>query len=422
MIHFKHALATIRNISLNQKLREKLAGLPRLDSANRQTAPCKVCGHHAFLFDVVDFNKSCSQPEIYPFGAAGLLVPYLCCSVCNFIFTPFLDDWTPDDFARYIYNDDYVKVDGEYAGVRPEREAIAMARRLAGHSHLRILDYGSGSGLFAKGLASRGFAAVNTYDPFSNPERPNGQFDVITCFEVLEHTVNPRVCLDDIASFLEPGGCILFSTGIPPANIDVLRANWWYVAPRNGHVSIYSLNALARLGRHRGLTLHAGESLLGYGDPAPSAASRDILAGVGPAVEFFRLTAPGPSKALPPDQRSLWHGPEGVNAGRTVYRWTASSDIAWTVSPRPLESCNVIVTIPIQNEVEFGFADHCRVHIGTQSAPLTRHPDGLCASLSIRDPVDPVVRLVMPPLLRPCDLRPVSDARPLGLAITAEDA
>ena len=407
---------------MNQELSVKLAGLPRLDPANRQTAPCKVCGHKAFLFDVVDFNKSCSQPEIYPFGASGVPVPYLCCSVCHFIFTPFLDDWTPDEFAQFIYNEDYVKVDGEYAGVRPEREAAAMARRLKGHGHLRILDYGSGSGLFAQGLRSRGFDAVQTYDPFSSPARPQGRFDVITCFEVLEHTIAPRACLDDIASFLEPGGCILFSTGIQLADIDVLRANWWYIAPRNGHVSIYSLNSLARLGRERELTLRAGDGLLGYGDSAPSPASRDILAGVGRTVQFFLLSAPSPGKELPPDQRRLWHGPEGVNGGGTPYRWTANSDIAWTILAQQLEPCELIISIPIQNEVQPGFADRCRVQIGTQSAVLTRHAEGLRASLIIKEPVDAVVRLVMPPLLRPCDLRSVNDARPLGLAIATESA
>jgi len=405
---------------LNQELSLKLAGLPRLDPRNRQTAPCKVCGHSAFLFDVVDFNKSCSQPEIYPFGASGVPVPYLRCSVCHFIFTPFLDDWTSEDFARYIYNEDYVKVDGEYAGIRPEREAAAMAQRLAGHSRLRILDYGSGSGLFAEGLRSRGFETVDTYDPFSSPARPEGRFDLITCFEVLEHTVAPRASLDDIASFLEPGGCTLFSTGIQPADISVLRANWWYVAPRNGHVSIYSLNSLASLGRHRGLTLHAGDGLMGYSYSTPSTVSRDILAGVGRTVQFFSLTAPSPGKDLPPDQRRHWHGPEGVNGGGTAYRWTASSDIEWTVLPRHLEPCDLILIIPIQNEVQPGFADRCRVEIGAQSAPLIRHTDGLRASLTIEKSVDAVVRLIMPPLLRPCDLRPVYDSRPLGLAIATD--
>lgn len=407
---------------MNQELRAKLAGLPRLDPTNRQTAPCKICGYPAFLFDVVDFNKSCSQPEIYPFGTSGVPVPYLCCSVCQFVFTPFFDDWTPHDFARYVYNEDYVKVDGEYAGIRPEREAAAMAQRLAGHRNLRMLDYGSGSGLFAEVLRSRGFDAVHTYDPFSSPARPKGRFELITCFEVLEHTVAPLACLDDIVSFLEPGGCILFSTGIQPPDIAMLRANWWYVAPRNGHVSIYSVNSLARLGRQRGLTLHVGDSLMGYGDSAPSRASRDILPGVGRTVQFFSLTAPSPGKELPPDQRGLWHGPEGVPGGGTTYRWTASPAIAWTVLPGHLEPCDLIVIIPIQNEVQPGFADKCRVEIGAQSAPLIRHADGLRASLTIEEPVDAVVRLVMPPLLRPCDLRPVSDARALGLAIATESA
>jgi 2-polyprenyl-6-hydroxyphenyl methylase/3-demethylubiquinone-9 3-methyltransferase len=368
------------------------------------------------LFDVVDFNKSCAF-DLYPFGTADVLVTYLRCSVCQFVFTTFLDDWTSEDFGRFIYNEDYVKVDGEYAGIRPEREAAAIAQRLEGRKHLRILDYGSGSGRFAAELRSRGFETVQSYDPFSSPVRPEGMFDVITCFEVLEHTVSPHVCLDDIVSFLKDGGCILFSTGIQPPNIGELRANWWYVAPRNGHVSIYSLNSLARLGRGRGLTLHAGEGLLAYGDAKPCESSREILAGVGRALQFFVMTAPGLTTELSPDQRHLWHGAEKVPGNGTSYRWTANSTIAWTLLPHRLEPCDLIVSIPLRNEVQPGFADRCHVEIGPHSAPMKRHAEGLQACLRLDESMDAVVRLVTPPVLRPCDLRPVSDARRLGLAI-----
>ncbi len=40
-------------------------------------------------------------------------------------------------------------------------------------------------------MAAHGFANITNYDPFSSPARPAGKFSLITCFEVIEHTVSP---------------------------------------------------------------------------------------------------------------------------------------------------------------------------------------------------------------------------------------
>jgi hypothetical protein len=326
------------------------------------------------------------------------------------------DDWTAGEFARFIYNEDYIKVDAEYAGSRPEREAAAMARRLAGLSHLRILDYGSGSGLFANQLRSSGFDHVSTYDPFSSPSRPDGQFDVVTCFEVLEHTVSPRATLSDIATFLDPAGCLIFSTGVQPPSIGEIRANWWYVSPRNGHVSIYSLKALACLGQHVGLLLYVGPGGTAFANVSISSVTQQILSSVGHPLHFMQLTAPNQGAAIPAEQKTSWHGIE--SAGTASFRWTREAEIAWRVHTLPLQQCELIIAIPIQNEVQPGFAERCRLEVGNKRASLIRDVDILTASLMMDEPVDAVVKLVMPPQLRPCDLRPVSDGRPIGLAIS----
>ena len=160
---------------MDRQLFERLVRLPQLSSTKRQTVSCKICGSDAYFFDVVDFNKSCSQSDIYPFEVSGIPVWYFRCRICGFLFTQFFDDWTPQDFARFVYNKDYIKVDGDYAGARPERCAAAVARRLVRFPYLRILDFGSGSGLLANHLRSHGFAHVSSYDPFSSPSRPEGQ-------------------------------------------------------------------------------------------------------------------------------------------------------------------------------------------------------------------------------------------------------
>jgi 2-polyprenyl-6-hydroxyphenyl methylase/3-demethylubiquinone-9 3-methyltransferase len=403
---------------MERHLFERLVSLPRLGS--KKAVSCKICGGDAYFFDVVDFNKCCSQPDIYPFQASGIPVFYFRCRVCGFLFTKFFDDWTPQDFARFVYNEDYIKVDGEYAGKRPEREAAAMARRLHALPHLRILDYGSGSGLFANQLRSHGFSHVSSYDPFSSPRRPAGQFDVATCFEVLEHTAYPKATLADVASLLDPKGCLIFSTGIQPPTISEIRANWWYVAPRNGHVSIYSLHALARLGQAVNLVLHVGPGGTAFAGVRMSPASQQIVSLIGRPMQFFQLTAPDRDEAIPDEQKTSWHSVEA--AGAATFRWTRESSIAWRLHAQLLPPCELVIDIPIANEIQPGFANQCRLEVGNRSAPFVRGVGVLTMSISIEEPVEAVVKLVLPPLLRPCDLRPVSDNRPLGLAISTRSA
>jgi 2-polyprenyl-6-hydroxyphenyl methylase/3-demethylubiquinone-9 3-methyltransferase len=102
------------------------------------------------------------------------------------------------------------------------------------------LDYGSGSGIFTNFLKENGFKDVVGYDPYSTPERPSRSFDIITCFEVIEHTPNPKQTLQDMLSFAKPETAIIFSTMLQPDTIGVERANLWYIAPRNGHISIFN--------------------------------------------------------------------------------------------------------------------------------------------------------------------------------------
>ena len=123
---------------------------------------CKLCGSPSPHFDYVDFNRSC---DTLPLGRSGLLVQYFRCIRCELLFTDFCDDWTAEDFTNFIYNDDYISVDGEFVGPRPIRTAEDMSHALAGAENSRILDYGSGAGIFADEMMKRGFAHVEATIP-----------------------------------------------------------------------------------------------------------------------------------------------------------------------------------------------------------------------------------------------------------------
>jgi hypothetical protein len=209
----------IEPAELHRMSAERLAALrPLRDNIPAETIPCKVCSGRTAAFDVVDFNKICHS-ELYPFDLSHIPVFYHRCEACSFIFITFCDSWTSADFSRFIYNDDYVLLDPEYTGSRATRTAAHIAELLRGCERARILDYRSRSGVFAEAMKTDGFADIRDYDPFSKPERPTGLFEILTCFEVVEHVVSPLTVFEDMLSLLAPDGAIIIGVGLQPANI-----------------------------------------------------------------------------------------------------------------------------------------------------------------------------------------------------------
>jgi 2-polyprenyl-6-hydroxyphenyl methylase/3-demethylubiquinone-9 3-methyltransferase len=209
---------------------------------------CKVCGEASGLLGVVDFHKSCEEGKGKLLALSGCPVYYRRCGRCGFVFTDAFDDWGVEDFRRSIYNEDYALVDPDYAEVRPAGNARLVTETFAASREvLRVLDYGGGAGLLAERLREEGFRA-ETYDPLSEfEEMPEGRFDLITCFEVMEHVGDPRVATETMARLLKQEGAILFSTLVQPAEFAGEGLRWWYAAPRNGHISLYSTASLAHL-------------------------------------------------------------------------------------------------------------------------------------------------------------------------------
>lgn len=109
--------------------------------------------------------------------------------------------------------------------------------RIAALAGKRVLDIGCGGGILAEAMAGRG-ATVTGIDMAEKPlkvaqlhllesgrevdyrytsaeklatEMP-GQFDVVTCMELLEHVPSPAVTVDACARLVKPGGHVFFST------------------------------------------------------------------------------------------------------------------------------------------------------------------------------------------------------------------
>jgi 2-polyprenyl-6-hydroxyphenyl methylase/3-demethylubiquinone-9 3-methyltransferase len=211
------------------------------------TIPCKICGQAAPLYGAVDFNKSCVEITGKILPPSGVKIAYRRCPRCHFLFTTAFDHWSTDQFKQFIYNDDYIEIDPEYEDIRPRRNAeMILGLFDRDRSRLRVLDYGGGNGLTADILRGAGFRSAQTYDPFypQYAVLPEGRFELVICIETLEHLPDPMAGIAALAGCCAEPGVVLISTGTPPADFDDQGLNWWYVGPRNGHISIFSKLAL----------------------------------------------------------------------------------------------------------------------------------------------------------------------------------
>ena len=218
---------------------------------------CPVCASSVQALDVVDFNKSATENEGKYLPLSGEPVYYFLCDDCGFCFAPALCAWTLSEFEDRIYNDAYVAVDPEYKEARPTAMAdVVQSEFGAGREQIRHLDYGGGNGVLSAMLRESGWQSTS-YDPFVDRGLDPvslGKFNLITAFEVFEHVPDPKVLMRNLSCLLEPAGLILFSTLLSDGNVQRnRRLDWWYAAPRNGHISLYSSESLRRLSAEQGL-------------------------------------------------------------------------------------------------------------------------------------------------------------------------
>ena len=218
-------------------------------------SPCKVCSALAPLFGVVDFQRCCEIPGGKKRNLSGIPVYYRRCDGCGFLFTDAFDDWSEADFKAHIYNAGYIEVDPDYAEQRPRNNATVVEKMFGKHkADLRVLDYGGGNDVLCTALRGAGFPVAETYDPFvaDHAQRPEGRFNLVTCFETMEHMPDPLAGIGAILASVAESGLVLFSTLLQPKDFDTLALKWWYVGPRNGHVSMFSRDALVLAWRHYG--------------------------------------------------------------------------------------------------------------------------------------------------------------------------
>lgn len=224
--------------------------------------PCKICGADSRIIDVLDFNKICGPPTAYFQNSKfGVGVEYRRCLRCNFIFTEFFDAFTADLWVTFVYNPDYYdSIDPEYESIRPQQKSYQLRCLLRSPAAGWLgLDYGGGAGRLSQLMREHGYV-FDSYDPFgadTTQEVNRGRYNLCSLFEVAEHAVDPIAVLGEIVAMSSLARLgVLVGTQIhdrqhvQPGHL----ANWWYAAPRNGHVSLFSRASLARLAASHSLS------------------------------------------------------------------------------------------------------------------------------------------------------------------------
>jgi len=156
-----------------------------------------------------------------------------------------------EEQSEQVFGDAYAsQAQGSYFD-QDRRESIATCQRAfinsKGPPIGRLLDIGCGDGVFARGMAQRGWRALGL-DPSLKATTaetfPNGflqlssedlasvpatsKFDVVTLWDVVEHVERPDVLLAAATTHLAPGGMLVVETG----NYQCLtrlqnRKSWW---------------------------------------------------------------------------------------------------------------------------------------------------------------------------------------------------
>lgn len=219
---------------------------------------CKICNSATEIYGVCDFNKNCEERFGVFLPLSGEPVYYHQCTECGCIQTDYCDNWTDQDYSNRIYNADYTLVDPEWETIRPTNNAELVSSLFKPCS---VVDYGGGSGLLARRLADRGFDAYS-YDPYFDPVPLEGKFDLVTCFEVFEHSSTPHETLDACINFMHTDSTLFFST----LAVDFLKhramdaaAEASYISPRNGHITIHTDRSVKELCKLHGLSAETSD-------------------------------------------------------------------------------------------------------------------------------------------------------------------
>jgi len=220
-------------------------------------ARCPVCGTYGEEYFTVPFDKT-FKPASPEMTLQGGDCAYYICPHCEMIYAPMFEKWTPSDYKQRIYNAEFdLCVDKEHADGSRDQKMFEMFKDAIRSNQARVLDYGGGHGKLAQMIHDKLGLWADCYDPFYGDDafKHHSKYTLITCFEVMEHVYNPHPVFANFNRWLVEDGVIIMSTQTWDNNRSVfgkMPTQWENIAPRNGHVCMYSTKALEILATRHG--------------------------------------------------------------------------------------------------------------------------------------------------------------------------
>lgn len=210
------------------------------------------------------------------------------------MFTTDFDAMSDAELGATIYDADYARTDPDFAQARPRYFAELLGPLLAPlGARLSILDFGGGAGQLTAMLRAQGLACDN-FDPYFAAEPLSATaYDLVTAFEVAEHSRDPLGTFRSALAMVRPDGALLFSTQARPPGAGI---DWWYVAPRNGHVSLHSEASLRACAGRLGVAFVAlNEGLHLFYRERNAPVPRTLLRALGGSV-LYHASLLGPAR------------------------------------------------------------------------------------------------------------------------------
>lgn len=223
---------------------------------------CMVCGSNelSVLYSVKDTNES--VPGTWDIVA---------CDECGTgVLCPFPSNADIASYYRHVFYNEKGK---RFRGwMEVLRHTLARLRGATLNKLMpergRLLDFGSGAGHFAVAQSKAGWE-VHSVDPYSSASRnaaacrvtersfelsyPDGYFDVVTLWYVIEHLQDPRAAITELRRVLRVGGIMLLAQqDFSSYQARTFRANWLYLDPPR-HIWQFTANSLTRLASQIGL-------------------------------------------------------------------------------------------------------------------------------------------------------------------------
>lgn len=273
---------------------------------------CPICGSNAAPY--------CSLPP----------ARYFSCKSCGTIFQhpmpvfEAMQSYADEEYTDGVYRDYVAARDLKLSTFRPRVEAI---RRRAGVG--RLLDIGASCGYFVEAALEKGFDAygieMSEAAVAQAPDRVRdrlilgdinrlselhfSRYDVVTAFDVIEHTLDPLGFLKGLREVMKPGARLVLTTPNTQHLLRYALGKRWPMLQPLQHTVLFSPRSLA-----------AALSRAGFVDvkitPARKTLTADYLAGqISPHLPVVARLYQTFSRMVPPFVR---RAPVSINIGEIM--------------------------------------------------------------------------------------------------------